>query len=88
MAADHIQEIRDLKLQLEQAQAKLKKKEKMTERGVFFRVSPKGGISVYGFGKYPITYYANQWLGLFKYADEIREFILDNRDNIKTRGEL
>jgi hypothetical protein len=79
------EEIRQLRAELEQAQKKLKAKDEMSRKGVFLKVSPKGAISVFGLGKYPITYYANQWLGLLGIGDEIKEFIFENRDKIATR---
>lgn len=80
-----VEEIRQLRAELDATKNKLKQKESMAQRGVFFKVSPKGAISVFGFGRYPLTYYANQWLGIFKYADQIKEFIIENKDRIKTR---
>ncbi len=81
-----VEEIRQLREELLTAKKKLKKKEKMSQAGVFFKVSPKGAISVFGFGKYPLTYYANQWLGVFKYADAIKEFIIENQNSISSRA--
>lgn len=80
-----VEEIRQLRAELLAAKDKLQAKEKMVQSGVFFKVSPKGAISVFGFGRYPLTYYANQWLGIFKYADEIKEFIVENKNSIATR---
>lgn len=42
------------------------------------KVSPKGAISVYGLGKFPVTLYASQWESLFGKQDEIKQFIVDN----------
>ena len=81
-----VEEIRQLREDLAAAKTKLKKKEKMSQAGVFFKVSEKGAISVFGFGRYPLTYYANQWLGVFEYADAIKEFIIENQNRIQTRA--
>jgi hypothetical protein len=48
-------------------------------------VSPKGGISVYGMGKYPVTLYKEQWLRLLNMSDEIRAFIAENEGKLKTK---
>jgi hypothetical protein len=48
-------------------------------------VSPKGGISVYGMGKYPVTLYKEQWLRLLNMSDEIRAFIAQNETKLKTK---
>ena len=42
------------------------------------RVSPKGGVSVYGLGRFPVTLYKEQWLRLLGAEDQIRSFIRDN----------
>ena len=42
------------------------------------KVSPKGGVSIYGLGKFPVTLYASQWEKLFAMQDDIKEFILDH----------
>ena len=54
-------------------------------RGTSLRVSDKGGVSVYGLGRFPVTLYKEQWLKLLAMADEIRAFIRDNAARLKTK---
>jgi hypothetical protein len=49
------------------------------------RVSEKGGVSVYGLGRFPVTLYKEQWLKLLAMADEIRRFIEENAGRLKTK---
>ena len=49
------------------------------------RVSEKGGVSVYGLGRFPVTLYKEQWLKLLDMADEIRRFIAENAGRLKTK---
>jgi hypothetical protein len=49
------------------------------------KVSEKGGVSVYGLGRFPVTLYKEQWLKLLAMADEIRRFIEENAARLKTR---
>lgn len=42
------------------------------------KVSPKGGVSVYGLGKFPVTLYSSQWEKLFTMQDDVKDFILDH----------
>ena len=49
------------------------------------RVSEKGGVSVYGLGRFPVTLYKEQWLKLLAMADEIRRFIDENAGRLKTK---
>jgi len=55
-------------------------------RGVSLKVSEKGGVSVYGLGRFPITLYKEQWLKLLDMAADIRTFISANESQLKTKG--
>jgi hypothetical protein len=48
-------------------------------------VSPKGAVSVYGLGRFPITLYQEQWLRLLAMADAIRQFIVDHKSELKVK---
>jgi hypothetical protein len=49
------------------------------------KVSEKGGVSVYGLGRFPVTLYKEQWMKLLAMADDIRRFIDENEARLKTR---
>ena len=50
-----------------------------------FRVGEKGGVSVYGLGRFPVTLYREQWEKLLGMADEIRTFIRENNQALKKK---
>jgi len=52
---------------------------------VSLRVSEKGGVSVYGLGRFPVTLYQEQWERLLAHTDDIRAFINENRDRLKKK---
>jgi len=54
-------------------------------RGMTIKVSEKGGVSVYGLGRFPVTLYKEQWTKLLAMADDIRAFIRDNDSKLKTK---
>jgi hypothetical protein len=54
-------------------------------RGASIKVSDKGGVSVYGLGRFPVTLYKEQWLKLLAMTDEIRRFIDENAGRLKTK---
>ena len=54
-------------------------------RSVSLKVSEKGGVSVYGLGRFPVTLYKEQWTKLLAMADEIREFIAEHDADLKTK---
>lgn len=43
------------------------------------RRSEKGAVSVYGLGKFPVTLYAEQWPKVLDMAEDIRQFIENNK---------
>ena len=55
-------------------------------KGINLKVSDKGGVSVYGLGRFPVTLYKEQWLRLLDMADEIRAFIRENEARLKTKA--
>ena len=57
-----------------------------TNRGMTIKVSEKGGVSVYGLGRFPVTLYKEQWLKLLDLADELRAFIAANDTALKSKG--
>ena len=60
-------------------------KARPTKGATSLKVSEKGGVSVYGLGRFPVTLYKEQWLKLLAMADEIRRFIEDNAGRLKTK---
>lgn len=51
------------------------------------KVSEKGGLSVYGLGRFPVTLYKEQWVKLLGFASEIESFLKENESQLKTKGE-
>jgi hypothetical protein len=52
---------------------------------VSMKVSEKGAVSVYGLGRFPVTLYQEQWLKLLAMADDIKQFIEENRGRLKVK---
>ena len=50
------------------------------------KVSEKGGVSVYGLGRFPVTLYLEQWRALLGMKEEIEQFIQDNACKLKTKA--
>jgi hypothetical protein len=51
-----------------------------------FRVSEKGGVSVYGLGRFPVTLYYEQWQRLLGAADELKAFLETNKGKLKLKS--
>jgi hypothetical protein len=44
-----------------------------------FKVGEKGGVSVYGLGRFPVTLYYEQWIRLLDIGEKLREFLEENK---------
>jgi hypothetical protein len=51
-------------------------------RKVTLKVSKQGAVSLYGFGKWPVTLYENQWLKVLDMADDIRAFVKEHHSEL------
>lgn len=83
MTADEMQaEISRLKSIIAKAKA-------VKAGGLSVRKSPKGGVSVYGLGRFPVTLYPEQWKKLLsaETSKTILDFIADNRAELSWKGE-
>jgi len=54
-------------------------------RSVSIKVSEKGGVSVYGLGRFPVTLYKEQWAKLLDMADDIRAFLKAHDAQLKAK---
>ncbi len=51
-----------------------------------FKVGEKGGVSVYGLGRFPVTLYYEQWMRLLDSGDELRAFLQKNKSRLKLKS--
>ena len=72
--------------ELERLRAENDRLKRTQSRGISLKVSEKGGVSVYGMGRFPVTLYKEQWTKLLDMADEIRAFIRDHESELKAKG--
>ena len=52
---------------------------------ITFRVSEKGGVSVYGLGRWPTTLYRSQWEALAEALPALRSFISENAGRLASK---
>jgi hypothetical protein len=76
----------ELKAELERLRNENAALKKGAATGITMKVSEKGGLSVYGMGRFPITLYKEQWLKLMDMSDAIRSFIDANDTALKSKG--
>lgn len=77
----------DLRAELERLKAENEALKSQKGRATGLKVSEKGGLSVYGLGRFPVTLYKEQWGKLLGMADEIRAFIKEHDAQLKTKGD-
>jgi len=75
----------DIKAELEKLRAENEALKKTKSKGLTMKIGEKGGLSVYGLGRFPVTLYKEQWLRLLELSEEIRAFIEANGDKLKTK---
>ena len=49
------------------------------------KISEKGGLSVYGLGRFPVTLYKEQWTRLLDHTDELKQFLQDHNHELKAK---
>jgi hypothetical protein len=53
-----------------------------------FKVGEKGGVSVYGLGRFPVTLYYEQWVRLLDSADQLRGFLEESKPKLKLQTKV
>lgn len=74
-----------LRAELERLRAENAALKARTARGISLKVSEKGGVSVYGLGRFPVTLYKEQWGKLLDMAEDIRAFIREHEHELKAK---
>lgn len=55
------------------------------DRRLSFKVTDKGGVSVYGLGRFPVTLYRDQWVKLLSGAKDIETFLQENEAKLTSK---
>lgn len=75
----------DLEAQLAALRAENAKLKAAKNPAVSFKVGEKGGVSLYGLSRFPVTLYVQQWEKLFAAQDNLKAFIEEHRSELKTK---
>jgi hypothetical protein len=75
----------NLQAEVERLRAENQALKTRSDRAVSLKVSEKGGVSVYGLGRFPVTLYKEQWEKLLAMSDDLRKFIQDNAAKLKVK---
>jgi hypothetical protein len=70
----------------DELEGKFKSKEAaMEEPKLEFRVGVKGGCSVYGLGRFPVTLYYEQWIRLLGASKDLKDYLEAHKPEFKTK---
>ncbi len=75
----------NIKSELDRLRSENEALKRTLSRGLSLKISEKGGLSVYGLGRFPVTLYKEQWIRLLDLSDEIRAFIKANERQLKAK---
>ncbi len=56
-----------------------------SNRTIRLQVSAKGGVSLYGMRRFPVTFYMEEWTRILDMADDIRKFIREHESELKKK---
>jgi hypothetical protein len=75
----------EMRAELERLRAENAALKESKEKALRLKVSEKGGVSLYGVRRFPITFYADEWDTVLGMSDEIRAFIRENESSLKRK---
>ncbi len=75
----------EMKAELERLRSENDALKKTSAKGLSMKISEKGGLSIYGLGRFPVTLYKEQWTKLLEMTEDIRAFMKANDDKLKTK---
>ena len=75
----------DEKSELDRLREENERLKSRQSRNISLKAGEKGGLSVYGLGRFQVTLYKEQWTKLLDMADDIRAFLKENDAKLKTK---
>ena len=76
----------EMRRELERLKAENEALKAKERRGVRLHVREKGGVSLYGMRRFPVTFYKEEWERILGMADEIGAFIREHAAELKTKS--
>ena len=73
------------KLSVDEAAKLLADLETARRSTLYCKVSPKGGMSLYGLQRMPVTLYVEQWERLLAFANDLRAFMKKHDAELKRK---
>lgn len=83
-----LDEITKLRAENAKLKAEAERLAKSKNGRLSLKVSSKGGVSLYGVGRFPVSLYRSQWERVLGAADEIKAFIEANRADLAEKSDV
>jgi len=79
-------QLEEMKREKEAVEAQLAAEKAKQTRAVYLKVSEKGGASLYGIRRFPITFYVEEWNRILDMEPEIRAFLKAHEGELTTKS--
>jgi hypothetical protein len=79
-------QLEEMRKAKEEAEAQLAAEKAKQTRAVYLKVSEKGGASLYGIRRFPITFYVEEWKRILDMEPEIRAFLKAHENELTTKS--
>ncbi len=76
----------DLKARIAELEGQLEQEKAKSKKAIRLQVSQKGGVSLYGIRRFPITFYVEEWEKILGMSEEIREFMASHANELTRKG--
>ena len=76
----------DLKQQIEDLKAQLASEKAGAKKNIYLQVSKKGGVSLYGIRRFPITFYFEEWNRILDMEPDIRKFLAEHESELTKKS--
>lgn len=86
-ASKSMSEMAEMIAKLTAENAQLKASSAASAPKVYLKVSPKGGVSLYGMGRWPVTLYQEQWDVVEEMLPQVKTFIAAHKAELSLKGD-
>ncbi len=76
----------DIQAELERLRRENEELKQRGKKEIRLAVSQKGGASLYGIRRFPITFYKEEWERIRGMAAEIKAFLSEHEGELKSKG--
>ncbi len=76
----------ELRKRISELESQLVVQKERARKGVYLKVAAKGGVSLYGIRRFPITFYLEEWNRILDMSDEIRAFLREHESELSKKS--